>query len=462
MAESSKILIADDDASSREAMAQLAVTWGYRVESASDGQEALARVRETRPDIIVTDLVMPNMGGMNLLHALKEAQPDCLVVIVTGQGSVDTAVEAIRGGAYDYIEKPLEPHRLRLVLERALDKQRTEHEVASLRQVVRQLGPGGEFVGLSAAMRRVFELVQKVAPSKASVVITGQSGTGKEMVARAIHQLSPRRDKPFVAINCSAIPPPLIESELFGAEKGAFTGADQRRLGQFELADRGTLFLDEVGELPHELQPKFLRVLEEERLRRLGGKGEVEVDVRLLCATSLDLKEQIQAGRFREDLFFRLNVFQVHLPPLCERAEDVPALASHFVSKFNRESGKRIQGIDPRAQQLLRGYSWPGNIRELRNALERAVILTDGPLITSEHLPPEIAGAAIPDEAIRLPLGRPMAEVERAYIMGSLARNGGNKARTAAILGISEKTLYNRLKEYRAIDAASGKDRVCD
>lgn len=456
MSDSPKILVVDDDRDSRAAMAQLATQWGYRVASAPDGQEALALARGSRPDVILTDLIMPTMGGMNLLQSLKEAQPDCVVVIVTGQGSIDTAVEAIRCGAYDYIEKPLEPPRLRLLLQRALEKKRTEHEVESLRQVVRRLGPGGKFVGQSEAMRRVLELVQKVAPSKASVIVTGQSGTGKEMVARAIHQLSPRRDKPFVAINCSAIPPSLMESEIFGAEKGAFTGADQRRLGQFELADEGTLFLDEIGELPHELQAKFLRVLEEERLRRLGGKGEVEVDVRVLCATNLDLKEEVRAGRFREDLFFRLNVFQIHLPPLRERAEDVPLLAAHFVAKFDRESGRRIQGIESRAMELLKAYSWPGNIRELRNALERAVILTDGAQIGPDHLPPEIAGAAVAAEAIRLPLGRPMAEMERAYILGTLAKNGGNRTRTAALLGISEKTLYNRLKEYREAEGNQG------
>ncbi len=450
MADAPKILVVDDDGDSRSAMAQLAAQWGYRVATASDGQEALTLARGSRPDVILTDLVMPTMGGMNLLQSLKEAQPECLVVMVTGQGSIDTAVEAIRCGAYDYIEKPLEPARLRLLLQRALEKQRTEHEVESLRQVVRRLGPGGEFVGQSEAMRRVLELVQRVAPSKTSVIVTGQSGTGKEMVARAVHQLSPRRDKPFVAINCSAIPPSLMESEIFGAEKGAFTGADQRRLGQFELADEGTLFLDEIGELPHELQAKFLRVLEEERLRRLGGKAEVEVDVRVLCATNLDLKEEVRAGRFREDLFFRLNVFQVHLPPLRERAEDIPLLAAHFVARFDRESGKPIQSIDPSAMQRLKAYAWPGNIRELRNALERAVILTDGVEITPDHLPPEIAGAAPADEALRLPLGRPLAEVERAYILGTLARCGGNRAKTAALLGISEKTIYNRLKEYRA------------
>ncbi|MBI5544231.1 MAG: sigma-54-dependent Fis family transcriptional regulator, partial [Deltaproteobacteria bacterium] len=299
-----------------------------------------------------------------------------------------------------------------------------------------------------------FELVEKVAPSKASVVVTGQSGTGKEMIARAIHQLSPRREKPFVAINSSAIPPTLMESEIFGYEKGAFTGADQRRMGCFELADKGTLFLDEVGELPQELQAKFLRVLEDEKVRRIAGKAEIEVDVRVICATHRDLRAEVRAGRFREDLFFRLNVFQIHLCPLRERAEDVPLLAQHFVERFNRESGKRLRGVTPEGMRVLQGYAWPGNVRELRNAVERAVILADGELIGLEHLPPEITGHVPETETLRLTLGLPLAEAEKAYILSSLARNGGNKARTAQILEISEKTLYNRLREYRTRAAA--------
>jgi DNA-binding NtrC family response regulator len=283
-------------------------------------------------------------------------------------------------------------------------------------------------------------------------VITGESGTGKEVVARAIHNLSPRREKPFLALNCSAIPATLIESELFGYERGAFTGADQRRLGNFELAQNGTFFLDEIGELPLELQAKFLRVLEDHRIRRLGGRAEVEVDVRVICATNRDLKEEVKRGRFREDLFFRLHVFTIGLPPLKERREDIPLLVHHFLDKYNAETGKRVQGLAPSAMALLQSYSWPGNIRELRNTVERAMILVDGEIIGEEHLPPDMQ-ASRPEAAtatLRVPLGIPIDKVEKEYILASLQRNGGNKARTAEVLGISEKTLYNKLNRYAA------------
>lgn len=449
MTRSGKLLIVDDDKNERNALAELVHTWGHRAETAADGASALRTASELHPDVIITDLVMPNMDGMVLLKALRDANPECVVVILTGEGTVDSAVDAIRQGAYDFIEKPLDAKRLRLVLDRALEKHSTLREVNVLRGRLRQQGPGSDFIGQSAAMRQVFSLTERVAPSRASVVITGQSGTGKEVVARAVHNLSPRRDRPFVAVNCSAIPANLIESEIFGYEKGAFTGADQRRLGCFELADKGTLFLDEIGELPFELQAKFLRVLEEERLRRLGGKTEVEVDVRVLCATNRDLKQEVKAGRFREDLYFRLNVFNIHLPPLRERAEDIPLLVAHFVERFNRESGRRLKGITPEALRIMTGYPWPGNIRELRNAVERAVILCDGDDIGVEHLPPDMVGRSEEPTVFRMPLGRPLDDIEKAYILNNLRANNGNKARTAEILGISEKTLYNKLKRYR-------------
>ncbi|MFN7131696.1 MAG: sigma-54-dependent transcriptional regulator [Myxococcales bacterium] len=449
MSRTGKLLIVDDDPSERDTLAELVREWGHRADTAFDGASALRMAAEIHPQVIITDLVMPNMDGMVLLKSLRDANPETVVVILTGQGSVDLAVDAIRQGAYDFIEKPLDTQKLRLVLERALEKHSTQREVNVLKSRLRQQGPGSDFIGQSATMRQVFTLIERVAPSKASVVITGQSGTGKEVVARAVHNLSPRKDKPFVAINCSAIPANLIESEIFGYEKGAFTGADQRRLGCFELADKGTLFLDEIGELPFELQAKFLRVLEEERLRRLGGKSEVDVDVRVLCATNRDLKEEVKAGRFREDLYFRLNVFHIQLPPLKDRTEDIPLLISYFVERFNQESGRKIRGVSPEAQQIMTRYAWPGNIRELRNAVERAVILCDGEYINREHLPPDMAGRLEEPSVFRMPLGKPLDDIEKAYILGNLRQNNGNKARTAEILGISEKTLYNKLKKYR-------------
>ena len=445
-----RVLIVDDEADSRDALAELTQRWGYDVQTASDGSEALRRAIEWHPDVILTDLVMPNMDGLWLLRALRAELPDCPVVLLTGRGTIQTAVQAIKEGAYDFIEKPLEVPRLRIVLERALEKKETMREVQLLRRRLAALAPGTDMIGSGPAMQRVFELVKKVAPSTASVVISGESGTGKEVVARAIHNLSPRKEKPFVAVNCGAIPATLIESELFGYERGAFTGADQRRLGNFELAQNGTIFLDEIGELPLELQAKFLRVLEERRFRRLGGRAEVEIDVRVICATNRDLKEEIRRGRFREDLYFRLHVFTVGLPPLKERREDIPLLAHLFIEKFNGETGKHVQGVTPGALATLQGYSWPGNIRELRNTVERAMILVDGDVIGEEHLPPDMQGARPEAATLRVPMGIPLDKVEKEYILASLQKNGGNKARTAEILGISEKTLYNKLNRYAA------------
>jgi DNA-binding NtrC family response regulator len=337
-----------------------------------------------------------------------------------------------------------------VVLDRALEKKETMREVQLLRRRLAALAPGTDMIGSGPAMQKVFDLVKKVAPANASVVITGESGTGKEVVARAIHSLSPRKDKPFVALNCSAIPSTLIESELFGYERGAFTGADQRRLGNFELAHGGTLFLDEIGELPIEVQGKFLRVLEERKVRRLGGKSEVEVDVRVICATNRDLKEEIRKTRFREDLFFRLNVFNIHLPPLRERREDVPLLVQHFLEKFAGETAKHVHGVASTAMELLQSYSWPGNIRELRNTVERAMILVEGDLVTEEHLPPDMRPSRPETATLRVPLGVALKDVEKEYILATLQRNGGNKARTAEALRISEKTLYNKLNRYAA------------
>ena len=446
-----RILVVDDEAETREVFSELLMHWGYDVLQTSDGHEALKIASERRPDVIVTDLVMPKLDGLQLMRAIREEQPETPVVIITGRGTIDAAVEAIREGVFDFVEKPLEPARLRVILQRALEKKQTQHEVHVLRRRLAQMGDGTSgLIGASPPMRRVLELVQKVAPSKASVVITGQSGTGKEMVARAIHQLSDRRDKPFVGINCSAIPASLMESELFGHERGAFTGAEARRLGCWELAEGGTLFLDEIGEVPIELQAKLLRVLEEQKLRRLGGKSEISVDVRVISATNRDLKEEIKNGRFREDLYFRLNVFNLELSPLKERREDIAVLAQHFLDKFSREGGKKVQGVSPAALQLLQDYAWPGNIRELRNTLERAVILCSTGTVDVEDLPPDLArNPGGSDSAfLKLPLGLPLRDVEKEYVMASLTRLQNNKARTAQGLGISEKTLYNKLHRW--------------
>src|SRR5436309_277590 len=443
-----RVLVVDDDASTREVFAELLQRWGYDVEQTGDGHDALKITAERHPDVIISDLVMPKLDGLALARALREESPETRLIIITGKGSIDAAVEAVREGVFDFVEKPLDPARLKVILQRALEKRHIEHEMQVLRRRLGQVDAGVGLIGQSPAMRKVMDLVEKVAPSKASVVITGQSGTGKEMVARAIHQLSPRRDKAFIAINCSAIPAGLMESEMFGHERGAFTGADQRRLGAWELADGGTLFLDEIGDLPLELQAKFLRVLEDERLRRLGGKSEIAVDVRVISATNRDLKEEIKAGRFREDLYFRLNVFHIPLAPLRERREDIGLLVQHFMDRFSREGGKRTQGISPQALKLLQDYAWPGNIRELRNTLERGVILCGAGVIDVEHLPAELATGGGESAYLKLPFGLPLREVEKEYILNSLSRLQNNKARTAQALGISEKTLYNKLYRY--------------
>jgi DNA-binding NtrC family response regulator len=455
-----RILIVDDEESTREVFAELLQRWDYEVDQTADGHGALKLAAETRPDVIISDLVMPKLDGLALVRALREEQPDTPVVIITGKGTIDAAVEAVREGVFDFVEKPLDPARLKVILQRALEKKQTLHEMHVLRRRLGQVDAGVGLIGNSPPMRKAMELVEKVAPSKASVVITGQSGTGKEMVARAIHQLSPRRDKPFIAINCSAIPASLMESEMFGHERGAFTGADQRRLGCWELADGGTLFLDEVAEIPIELQSKFLRVLEEERLRRLGGKSEITVDVRVISATNKDLKEEIKSGHFREDLYFRLNVFHIPLSPLKERREDIAVLVQHFIDRFSRDAGKKLQGVTPEALRLLSDYAWPGNIRELRNTLERAVILCNGGSIEREHLPSELATGGGESAYLKLPHGLPLREIEKEYILASLARLQNNKARTAQALGISEKTLYNKLYRYSGRGSRGGEEEL--
>jgi DNA-binding NtrC family response regulator len=443
------VLVIDDEQASREAVADLLRLWGHEAVTADGAPAALRQLEEAVPSVVVTDLVMPGQGGLELLRRIRAEHPDVPVIVLTGRGTVDGAVEALREGAFHFIQKPVDPGLFRLTLQSALEGQKTRREVNLLRRRVREQG---EFLGESKAMREVFDLIGRVAPAKASVVVTGESGTGKEMVARAIHQSSPRRDKPFVAINCSAIPPTLMESEIFGYERGAFTGADQRRPGCFELADGGTLFLDEIGELPPELQAKFLRVLEEEKLRRIGGKQELAIDVRVVAATNRDLKDQIRLGQFREDLFFRLNVFHIPLPPLRDRPEDIPALFEHFVARFARDGGKRIKLVAPEAMKRLAAYRWPGNIRELRNCAERAVLLCDTGVIEEALLPREISRLSETETALRIPLDQRLRDVERTYIEAMLLRHGGNKAKTAALLKISEKTLYNKLQRWAESD----------
>src|SRR4249920_180107 len=374
-----RVLIVEDDPSTRTGLAELVQNWGFQTDEAADGEEALRRVTSFRPAIIVSDLVMPRMGGHDLLRTLKDQLSDITLILLTAQGTVESAVEAIKDGAYDYLSKPVDPQRLRILLQKSVERQETLREVRNLRRQLREQGSFGRIVGNSAGIRSVYRVIEQAAPTAASVLIWGESGTGKELVAQTIHELSPRATFPFVAMNCAAIPETLLESEIFGHEKGAFTGAHDRRTGVFELAHRGTLFLDEIAEMQPATQVKLLRVLQERSFRRLGGRQEQTVDVRVIAATNQNPTEAVRTGRLREDLYYRLNVFAMEIPPLRERRDDIPLLIQSFMEEFNARNNKNVAGVSDAAMRLLERYNWPGNVRELRNAMERATIVAKGP-----------------------------------------------------------------------------------
>ncbi len=445
-----RVLVVEDDPATRVGLTELIKTWGFLAESAGDGEEALEKVTTFRPAIVVSDLVMPRMDGQQLLKALREHDPDISVVLLTAQGSVESAVEAIKDGAYDYLTKPVDPQRLQILLSKVVERQETLREVRILRRQLRDHGSFGRLIGASPGMRKVYRVVEQAAPTSASVLIYGESGTGKELVAQSIHQLSPRGTAPFVAINCAAIPETLLESEIFGHEKGAFTGAAERRQGCFELADRGTIFLDEIAEMTPSTQVKLLRVLQERSFRRLGGRQEQKVDVRVIAATNLDPSEAVRRGKLREDLYYRLNVFALNLPPLRDRKDDLPLLVQSFLAEFNARNGKSIAAVNNDAMRILDGYGWPGNVRELRNVIERATILADSQFIEPRHLPAALVQAG---EAARPSLalapGTTVEEAERRLIQMTLEHTRDNKTRAAEILGISLKTLHNKLNKLK-------------
>jgi DNA-binding NtrC family response regulator len=448
-----KVLIVEDEENERTGMAELVRGWGYDTETASDGVEGLERTESWAPGIVITDLKMPRMSGMELLERIAAQPQQVAVILLTAQGSVDAAVAAMKVGAFDFIEKPVNPTRLRNILQNAARIRGAERELEANRRKLRDVGVLGSLVGPSKKMQEVFRLIEMVAPSTASVLITGESGTGKELVARTIHSLSNRKGKPFVAINCAAIPETLIESEVFGHEKGAFTGALERRTGCFELAEGGTLLLDEIGEMPIGTQAKLLRVLEDRKLRRLGSKSETSVDVRVLAATNKPPDEAVARGQLRNDLYYRLNVFNIHLPPLREHKEDLPDLVQALLTDMNQKHDRTVAGIAEPVTNAFQSYAWPGNVRELRNTLERAVIVCDGALVEPKHLPPGF-GQVIPRapvqeaNAVRLGVGTTVDEAERLLILKTLEATNNNKTRAAEILGISLKTLHNKLKEY--------------
>jgi DNA-binding NtrC family response regulator len=448
------VLVVDDELNQRSALAGVIARWGYGVATASDGSEALRMLKSFEADVVITDLNMPNLDGKGLLEELQKSPAPPQSIVLTAFGSLETALETVHQlGAFWFLEKPVPPGALKMILERAMEHGRLGKRADRLERELASRGVLGDLVGESAAMQEIFSLLQQAAPARATILITGESGTGKELAARAIHQLSPRRASPFIAVNCAAMPETLIESELFGHEKGAFTGAIARRAGCFELADGGTLLLDEIGDMPMGTQAKLLRVLEDQRLRRLGSEREVELDVRVLASTNHDLKEAIGKGAFREDLYFRLNVFEVHLPPLRERVADILPIARALIADLNQRHECRVTDIAPDVQDSFQRYQWPGNARELRNALERAVILAGSGTIQAAHLPRGFAGAAdtapqSQDDRIILTPGVTIDETERLLIGLTLRQTAGNRTRAAEILGISVKTLFNKLKEY--------------
>jgi DNA-binding NtrC family response regulator len=450
-----KVLIVEDEENERTGLAELVQAWGYRTDTAKDGLEGLEKVAAWSPGIIITDYKMPRMNGLELLERLADLTEPVAVVLLTAQGSIDIAVDAMKSGAYDFLTKPVDPTRLKNILANATRQRGTERELEVTRKRLRDSGMLGTLVGTSKKMQEIFGLIEMVAPSSASVLITGESGTGKELVARTIHELSPRKNKPFVAINCSAIPETLIESEIFGHEKGAFTGALERRSGCFELAEEGTLLLDEIGEMPINTQAKLLRVLEDRKLRRLGSKVETSVDVRVLAATNKVPEQAVQDGHLRNDLYYRLNVFNIHMPPLREHKEDIPQLADSLLADMNAKHGRKVSGLSDAVLEQFKEYSWPGNVREMRNTLERAVIVCHGNIVEPKHLPPNFGSGQIHTESmrdsgnsVRLGVGTTVGEAERLLIMKTLESTNNNKTRAAEILGISLKTLHNKLKEY--------------
>jgi DNA-binding NtrC family response regulator len=447
-----RLLVVDDDPAVRDGLARLLQKWKYEVRTASSAEEALAIVETETPAIVISDLVLPHMDGIALLQKLRTTARPPVILILTAHGTVTTAVEAMRQGAFYYLTKPVDPVQLQVLLEKSLEQASLARELTLLRHQLRQRGTFGKLTGESREMQEAYRWIELAARSTVPVFIYGESGTGKELVARTIHETSGRRDGPFVAINCAAIPETLIESEIFGHERGAFTGAVDRREGCFELADGGTLFLDEIAEMNVAVQAKLLRILQDSVFRRVGGRDEIRVDVRVVAATNRVPADALAAGKLREDLFYRLNVFAISLPPLRDRREDILPLARAFIEQFNEEHGRHVLGMSPDAERALLGHAWPGNVRELRNVIQRAVALSDEAVLTAEHFSPAMVASSPPappgPPASRRPAGR-IRDMERQLIVETLESVGHDKTRAAALLGISLKTLYNKLARYR-------------
>ena len=438
-------LIVDDEQTNRVALDALLTQEGFGVEQAESGDEALVRLAQGAPDILITDLRMPGMSGVELLERARELYPDLIVLLVTAYADAETGVRAMQAGAEDYLTKPLRIEELLVILDRALERRRLRREASELRARLGEKLSFSNIIGGSTAMQAVFRTIDRVAPTRATVLVTGESGTGKELVAQAIHDRSPRAKAPFIKLHCAALAESLLESELFGHEKGSFTGAAARREGHFKNADGGTLFLDEIGEISPSIQVKLLRFLQERAFERVGGNETVHVDVRIIAATNRNLSTEVAEGRFREDLFYRLNVVNVEMPPLRARPEDLVPLATYFLSQFAKENRKAIEGFAPNAIARIESYSWPGNVRELENVIERSVVLCDGPRVTVEHLPMPTAPTG--RTGLRIP-GSTLDELERYAILATLEAAGGSTSRAARMLGISVRKIQYRIQEY--------------
>jgi DNA-binding NtrC family response regulator len=450
----SVILVVDDDAPTREALATGLKKLGHEIHSAATGAAALDEVRRHEVDLAIIDLRLPDMVGTELFGALRILRPEAIAIMISGHATVDEAVSALKRGIYDFITKDFRMGELRKVVSKALETQKLLVENERLRQALKERSASGRMMGRSAAFLKIMQTVSQIAPMKSTVLLSGESGVGKELIADAIHHQSPRRTKPLVKLNCGALPEGLIESELFGHEKGAFTGAIQQRKGRFELADGGTLFLDEISEMPLATQVKLLRVLQEGEFERVGGAQTLKGDVRIIAATNLDLEAAVAAGRFRKDLFYRLNVIHLTIPPLRDRGEDIPLLALYFLDKFCLENDRPAMGFTPNAMLALKNYDWPGNIRELQNVVERAVALTTGNMVHLEDLPDDIRRHHPEDDKIVLPVGVTMEEIERLAILQTLKKTHGDKELAARLLGIGLATLYRRLKEMEVKESA--------
>ncbi|MBL9022167.1 MAG: sigma-54-dependent Fis family transcriptional regulator [Myxococcales bacterium] len=443
-----RILIVDDEANARAALSEILREEGYATEVAADGFKALGKIEEFSPDVVLTDLKMPGLDGIGLMQKARELTQHATFVVMTAFGTIPNAVEALQKGAYQYLTKPLDFPQLALVVERALERSRLISENARLKDKLRDKNPSGEIVATDPKMLEALRLAEQVATSKATVLVVGETGTGKELVAELIHRESPRKNKPLVRLNCAALSESLLESELFGHERGAFTGAVGKREGRFEQANGGTLFLDEVSEIPMPIQVKLLRVLQERTFERVGGNESIQVDVRIVSASNRDLLQRVKDGQFREDLYYRLNVVTIQIPPLRDRQSDIAPLASFFLARYADENGKRVEGMTDEVLTALCAHTWPGNVRELENVIERAVVLCDAPKLELRHLPSTLTPrGASADEPPRIP-GATIQELERYAILKTLEACRGSTSRAAAVLGISPRKIQYKLREY--------------